>query len=125
MTRARQLQKTRSAAALAAKATTTLRQRRPKTKDSLAKEKRIRQLDEAIVTGDIEKLRKLSVTGAGFVNHAIRRRAWPLLLRTHVPRKHLGLDSATEHKDEEQVRLDIVRSFTHLPMETSEFFEEG
>jgi hypothetical protein len=54
----------------------TLRQRRPKTKDALEKEKRIRLLDEAIITGDIEALRKLSVTGPGFVNDGIRRRAW-------------------------------------------------
>lgn len=54
----------------------SLRHRRPKTKDSLEKEKRIRRLDEAIVTGNIEELRKLSVTGPGFVTDGIRRRAW-------------------------------------------------
>jgi len=54
----------------------SLRNRRPKTKDSLAREKRIRRLDEAIVTGNIEDLRKLSVTGPGFVDDGIRRRAW-------------------------------------------------
>ncbi|KAI8346074.1 rab-GTPase-TBC domain-containing protein [Mortierella sp. GBAus27b] len=93
----------------------TLRQRRPKTKDALEKEKRTRLLDEAIITGDIEALRKLSVTGPGFVNDGIRRRAWPLLLRTHVPRKETEVPSdGTPHKDEDQVRLDVIRSFTHL-----------
>lgn len=64
----------------------TLRQRRPKTKDALEKEKRIRLLDEAIVTGNIEALRKLSITGAGFVNDGIRRRAWlvPVTQQTEI-----------------------------------------
>ncbi|KAG0326313.1 hypothetical protein BGZ99_009751 [Dissophora globulifera] len=108
MTRARQLQTnyhSAKSASLAARG--ALRQRRPKTKDSIAKDKRIRLLDEAIITGDIEKLQRLSVTGAGFVNDGIRRRAWPLLLHENAP-----------HKDEEQVQLDVVRSFTHLPADT-------
>ncbi|KAF9119499.1 hypothetical protein BGW39_000265 [Mortierella sp. 14UC] len=96
----------------------TLRNRRPKTKDSLAKEKRIRRLDEAIVTGNIEELRKLAVTGPGFVNDGIRRRAWPLLLRTHVPRRETTVDTSLTHKDDSQVRLDVIRSFTHLSSET-------
>jgi len=64
----------------------TLRQRRPKTKDALEKEKRIRLLDEAIVTENIEALRKLSVTGPGFVNDGIRRRAWFVQLLANVRR---------------------------------------
>ncbi|KAG0199642.1 hypothetical protein BGX33_011528 [Mortierella sp. NVP41] len=122
MTRARQLQKagyqsTRSSSFSGA-GNGSLRQRRPKTKDSLAKDKRIRKLDEAIVTGNIEELRKLSVTGPGFVNDAIRRRAWPLLLRTHVPRRESSIDETLPHKDDSQVRLDVIRSFTHLSSDT-------
>ncbi|KAF9961706.1 hypothetical protein BGZ72_002267 [Mortierella alpina] len=117
MTRTRQLQ---TSCHHKAKSTTagSLRHRRPKTKDGLEKEKRIRLLDEAIVTGDIEKLRRLSVTGPGFVNHGIRRRAWPLLLRTHVPRRESSEVVKDRHKDEEQVRLDVIRSFTHLESES-------
>ncbi|KAF9325414.1 hypothetical protein BGZ89_000848 [Linnemannia elongata] len=96
----------------------SLRNRRPKTKDSLEKEKRIRRLDEAIVTGNIDELRKLSVTGPGFVTDGIRRRAWPLLLRTHVPRRQAAVDTSVPHKDDSQVRLDVIRSFTHLSSET-------
>ncbi|KAF9978294.1 hypothetical protein BGZ65_007056 [Modicella reniformis] len=70
----------------------TLRQRRPKPKDVLEKEKRIRLLDEAIISGDIEALRKLSVTGP---------------------------DNNIPHKDEDQVRLDVIRSFTHLATDTN------
>ncbi|KAF9129652.1 hypothetical protein BGX30_013859 [Mortierella sp. GBA39] len=96
----------------------SLRNRRPKTKDPLEKEKRTRRLDEAIVTGNIEELRKLSVTGSGFVTDGIRRRAWPLLLRTHVPRRQAATDTSVPHKDDGQVRLDVIRSFTHLSSET-------
>ncbi|KAF9170404.1 hypothetical protein BGX20_009012 [Mortierella sp. AD010] len=102
MTRARQIQSnyhhTKTASQSISK---SLRRRRPRTKDSLDKEKRIRLLDEAIVTGNIESLRRLSVTGVGFVNDGIRR-----------------LNEKDFHKDEEQVRLDIVRSFTHLAADT-------
>lgn len=73
MTRTRQLQQQKkTAAALSG----SLRHRRPKTKDTLEKEKRTRLLDEAIVTGNVDALRRLSVTGAGFINDGIRRRAW-------------------------------------------------
>ncbi|KAG0017150.1 hypothetical protein BGZ80_008572 [Entomortierella chlamydospora] len=102
MTRARQIQsnyhQTKTASLSVSK---NLRRRRPRTKDSLDKERRIRLLDEAIVTGNIESLRCLSVTGAGFVNDGIRR-----------------LNEKDFHKDEEQVRLDIIRSFTHLAADT-------
>lgn len=73
MTRTRQLQQQKKTAAVLSG---SLRHRRPKTKDTLEKEKRTRLLDEAIVTGDIDALRRLSVTGAGFINDGIRRRAW-------------------------------------------------
>ncbi|KAG0213573.1 hypothetical protein BGX28_003990 [Mortierella sp. GBA30] len=130
MTRARRLQTSNhhKAKSTSLPAATTLRHRRPKTKDGLEKEKEERKhsLDKAIVTGDIEALRRLSVTGPGFVDHAVRRRAWPLLLRTHVPRKetvdgktYSPASLKTVHKDEEQVRLDVIRSFTHLENDTS------
>ncbi|GJJ69552.1 TBC1 domain family member 20 [Entomortierella parvispora] len=118
MTRARQLQNSYLKAksnSFAAHTSASLRNRRPRTKDAL--EIRIRLLDKAIVTGDIPALRKLSVTGQGFVNDGIRRRAWPLLLRTHVPRREVISDSE-KHKDESQVELDIIRSFTHLSSES-------
>ncbi|KAI8599831.1 rab-GTPase-TBC domain-containing protein [Dissophora ornata] len=119
MTRARQLQTNYYKAKSTSLANGgSLRQRRPRTKDSLEKEKRIRSLDEAIVTGNIGELRRLAVTGTGFVNDGIRRRAWPLLLRTHVPRNESSIDEKSLHKDEEQVRLDVIRSFTHLASDT-------
>ncbi|KAG0057212.1 hypothetical protein BGZ83_000625 [Gryganskiella cystojenkinii] len=79
MTRARQLQQSYlkgKSNSFATKASSSIRHRKPRTKDALAQEKRIRQLDEAIVTGDITALRRLSVTGPGFANDGIRRRAW-------------------------------------------------
>ncbi|KAF9934964.1 hypothetical protein FBU30_009386 [Linnemannia zychae] len=122
MTRARQLQASyhsaRSSTHTFSGGGGSFRSRRPKTKDSLAREKRIRKLDEAIVTGNIEELRKLSVTGPGFVTDGIRRRAWPLLLRTHIPRRESDIDIYQPHKDEGQVQLDVIRSFTHLSSET-------
>ncbi|KAF9178811.1 hypothetical protein BGZ51_007457 [Haplosporangium sp. Z 767] len=113
MTRARQLKTNRSRKALSnslSSGGSTLRHRRPKTNDSVEKEKRIRLLDEAIVTGNVEALRKLSVTGPGFVNDGIRRRAWSVVVQE--------LYETVRHKDEEQVRLDVIRSFTHIAGDT-------
>ncbi|KAG0253445.1 hypothetical protein DFQ27_007412 [Actinomortierella ambigua] len=112
MTRARELQ-SRNAAAKSI-ASHNLRNRRPQRKDILEKQKRIRQLDEAILHGDVATLQRLSVTGAGFVNDGIRRRAWPLLLRTIKGRHKEEFEDDKPSKDEEQVRLDVLRSFTHL-----------
>ncbi|KAF9413869.1 hypothetical protein BGZ94_000586 [Podila epigama] len=112
MTRTRQLQQQKKTAALLAG---SLRQRRPKTKDLIEKEKRTRLLDEAIVTGDVDTLRRLSVTGLGFINDGIRRRAWD---SEELTCEHFGLmvivDNDAIHKDEGQVALDVIRSFTHL-----------
>ncbi|KAF9355961.1 hypothetical protein BGX26_005889 [Mortierella sp. AD094] len=91
MTRARQIQSNYHQAKTASlSVSNNLRRRRPRTKDTLDKEKRIRLLDEAIVTGNIEALRRLSVTA----------------------------NEKNSHKDEEQVRLDVIRSFTHLATDT-------
>ena len=43
----------------------------------------------------------------------------PLLLRTHVARREAAVDTLIPHKDDGQVRLDVIRSFTHLSSETS------
>ncbi|KAF9973218.1 hypothetical protein BGZ73_003578 [Actinomortierella ambigua] len=51
----------------------TLRHRRPILKDTREKQQRIRQLDEAILHGDIPALQRLSVTGTGFVNDGRHR----------------------------------------------------
>ncbi|KAF9989231.1 hypothetical protein BGZ75_007053 [Mortierella antarctica] len=120
MTRTRQLQTSyhHKAKSTSMAAAGSLRHRRPKTKDGLEMEKRIRLLDEAIVTGDIEKLRRLSVTGAGFVNHGIRRRAWFATATTNTRAKKGVFVKEDRHKDEEQVRLDVIRSFTHLESES-------
>ncbi|KAG0226257.1 hypothetical protein BGW42_003793 [Actinomortierella wolfii] len=112
MTRARQLQSRN--AAVKSIANHNLRNRRPTRKDTLDKQKRLRKLDEAILTGDIATLQRLSVTGAGFVNDGVRRRAWPLLLRTIKGRYKEEIDDDKPSKDEDQVQLDVLRSFTHL-----------
>ncbi|KAG0249222.1 hypothetical protein BG011_009500 [Mortierella polycephala] len=111
MTRARQHQTNRHRKAQSNSRGSTLR---PKTKDSIEKEKRIRLLDEAIVNGDVKALRELSVTGPGFVNDGIRRRAWSVA----VQERCTLLDETVRHKDEEQVRLDVIRSFTHIANDT-------
>nr|XP_031862305.1 uncharacterized protein CI109_002270 [Kwoniella shandongensis]KAA5529377.1 hypothetical protein CI109_002270 [Kwoniella shandongensis] len=97
--------------------------------------------NQAIVEGDIPTLRKLSALPGGFGGDEIRKRVWPVLLKTHrldeeapTHPDNSQSDSKSEsketasgpavssvsskypsHKDETQVKLDTNRSFVTYP----------
>ncbi|KAI0387474.1 rab-GTPase-TBC domain-containing protein [Hypomontagnella monticulosa] len=70
---------------------------------------------------DIDDLQALAVSNGGFLSDAIRRQAWPVLLGFHVDEhgeRKGGSDSWRElerHRDEDQVKLDVDRSFVYYP----------
>ncbi|KAI1817497.1 rab-GTPase-TBC domain-containing protein [Poronia punctata] len=65
---------------------------------------------------DIDELRSLATAPRGFISDDLRRKAWPILLGSDV-------DAATpdswqdlpRHRDEDQVKLDVERSFVYYP----------
>lgn len=71
---------------------------------------------------DINKLRGIAITPGGFLSDQLRSRAWPVLLgfeaditlngttKAHGAWKHLP-----RHRDEDQVKLDVDRSFVYYP----------
>ncbi|GAP82948.2 putative GTPase-activating protein gyp10 protein [Rosellinia necatrix] len=71
---------------------------------------------------DLDELRDIAVAPGGFQSDYLRSRAWPVLLgfdadatsaspiETSSPWRHLP-----RHRDEEQVRLDVDRSFIYYP----------
>lgn len=87
-----------------------MKQRRPGLTKTLH---RIRKVNEALVTNDIEALRLLARTEDGFVSDGLRRLAWPILLGCT---EHIEPSLPSElHRDEDQVKLDVDRSFVTYP----------
>ncbi|KAF9784813.1 hypothetical protein IL306_007086 [Fusarium sp. DS 682] len=88
---------------------------------------------EACKWRDISRLRSLAETHGGFLSDTLRRQAWPILLGLDTPsedKEDLGLASAEEHSDEwkqlprhrfeDQVQLDVNRSFIYYPNNQSD-----
>ncbi|KAH8158267.1 hypothetical protein CIB48_g9987 [Xylaria polymorpha] len=71
---------------------------------------------------DIDELRDIATTPGGFLSDHLRSRAWPILLGSDAGTTS---DDSTEtpdawrhlprHRDEEQVKLDVDRSFVYYP----------
>ncbi|KAI1107046.1 hypothetical protein F4804DRAFT_258435 [Jackrogersella minutella] len=87
---------------------------------ALARAQQSRILD-ACRRRDIDDLQVLAIGRGGFISDAIRRQAWPVLLGFHVDaygERDGGSDSWRQlprHKDEDQVKLDVDRSFVYYP----------
>ncbi|KAI1775333.1 rab-GTPase-TBC domain-containing protein [Hypoxylon cercidicola] len=78
---------------------------------------------------DIEDLQVLAVSNGGFLSDAIRSQAWPVLLGCGgvdgrgEREEEEASDSWTglpRHRDEDQVKLDVDRSFVYYPSEPTQ-----
>ncbi|KAF4465209.1 TBC domain-containing [Fusarium albosuccineum] len=80
---------------------------------------------------DISRLRALAEAQGGFLCDALRRQAWPILLGLDAPsdcQDDLGSPETSSgdwkelpcHRDEDQVQLDVNRSFIYYPNNLSE-----
>ncbi|KAK3491676.1 rab-GTPase-TBC domain-containing protein [Neurospora crassa] len=75
---------------------------------------------------DLTKLRDLAESRGGFLTDELRQQAWPILLG--LPPKPFDEDSSSyssweslpPHQDEDQVQLDVDRSFTYYPSPTTD-----
>ncbi|RYP72234.1 hypothetical protein DL771_004364 [Monosporascus sp. 5C6A] len=97
----------------------------------------------ACKAGSIDDLKDLAVSKGGFLTDANRAHAWPILLGSvnpggstdldgkadHAPGSELRLDESTaeewwrnlpHHRDEEQVKLDVDRSFVYYPNDNTQ-----
>ncbi|KAM0557954.1 hypothetical protein ACHAPJ_005118 [Fusarium lateritium] len=86
---------------------------------------------EACKWRDISRLRALSEAHGGFLSDTLRREAWPILLGLDAPSDSQDdLVSAEDafgdwkelprHRDEDQVQLDVNRSFIYYPNNQSD-----
>ncbi|KAG2206569.1 hypothetical protein INT47_008586 [Mucor saturninus] len=74
------------------------------------------KINQALKTGDYQLLRDIG-RETGFSSDAIRRRVWPYLLHCTDPEIQNTMEGSPDvpHKDESQVKLDVVRSFNSYP----------
>lgn len=72
---------------------------------------------------DLDALRSLAISEGGLIDDDLRRLAWPLLLGCSSEiwptkdnnEKLISWESLPRHRDEDQVRLDVDRSFIYYP----------
>ncbi|KAG6005860.1 hypothetical protein E4U21_007568 [Claviceps maximensis] len=101
--------------------------------DDVLYEKKMDAIREACKWRDVSRLRSLAETADGFLSDELRRLAWPVLLglSSEPPECNAesnGCDTDGEcdwgelprHPDEEQVQLDVERSFVYYPTDKSE-----
>ncbi|KAL8929244.1 MAG: hypothetical protein Q9208_001327 [Pyrenodesmia sp. 3 TL-2023] len=100
------------------------RHRRSTSSATLPKIDRIRKTCEE--DPDVEALIQLATSEDGLIDDEVRQRAWPALLGYTPPPKgedssdHGAWQSLPRHKDEDQVRLDVDRSFIYYPKNETE-----
>ncbi|KAH6673709.1 rab-GTPase-TBC domain-containing protein, partial [Halenospora varia] len=95
--------------------------RRPEKHDGKASE-----ILDACESRDVERLRNLAISEGGLLSDHARRQAWPLLLGNlsyDDDAKSKGDDDSwrelPRHSDEDQVQLDVNRSFIYYPEDQS------
>ncbi|KAG4443771.1 hypothetical protein IFR05_000762 [Cadophora sp. M221] len=81
---------------------------------------------EACRWKDVEALRVLAASEGGLVSDEVRQQAWPLLLGCRCQNDDTEQESGSgdwkslpRHRDEDQVRLDVDRSFIYYPRDQS------
>ncbi|KAI0100844.1 rab-GTPase-TBC domain-containing protein [Nemania sp. FL0031] len=91
-----------------------------------------RKVDEARILKacekkDLDALRDIAIAPGGFLSDHLRSRAWPILLGFDADAKSGSSTKAPDswkhlprHRDEEQVELDVDRSFVYYPNDNSQ-----
>lgn len=86
------------------------------------KDKKI-EIEKACDAADLRQLVQLANSTDGFMEDALRRRAWPILLgfaNSNSFTSDTAWRTLPEHRDEVQVRLDVDRAFSYYPKKASE-----
>ncbi|KAK4955588.1 GTPase-activating protein gyp8 [Elasticomyces elasticus] len=89
---------------------------------SLPERDKVQDILAACRDRDLTALRALATSEGGFVEDEVRRSAWPMVLGCHSnPTDYASrLDGSEKHRDEDQVQLDVNRSFVYYPEDESE-----
>ncbi|KAJ5498023.1 hypothetical protein N7453_007074 [Penicillium expansum] len=84
----------------------------------MARAEKVRAIRKACATRDVEALAAYATSEGGLLEDDLRQIAWPILLRCDEQRQQFDTVSSPEllrHVDEEQVELDVNRSFVYYP----------
>ncbi|EMR08526.1 hypothetical protein PNEG_03007 [Pneumocystis murina B123] len=78
-------------------------------------------INNAISENDFTKLKKYGSQGYGFINNNLRKKIWEILICPEDKKLESKIDwkLLPVHKDENQVQLDVDRSFIHYPKNLS------
>jgi len=83
---------------------------------------------QACAISDVNSLVSYAVSEGGLLQDDLRRTAWPILLGSDLPTTENGHCSPWEdlprHPDEDQIKLDVDRSFVYYPNCTEKELEE-
>ncbi|KAL4881250.1 rab-GTPase-TBC domain-containing protein [Aspergillus karnatakaensis] len=86
--------------------------------ESFRNARKSEEIRKACELYDIDALISHAASEGGFLRDELRRIAWPLLLQSHQNTQENTLspvDDLPPHRDEEQVQLDVNRSFVYYP----------
>ncbi|KAJ5503458.1 hypothetical protein N7463_006332 [Penicillium fimorum] len=84
----------------------------------IARAEKARAIRKACAVRDVEALAVYATSEGGLLEDELRQLAWPVLLRCDEQRQQFDTVTHTEllrHADEEQVELDVNRSFVYYP----------
>ncbi|OQD64451.1 hypothetical protein PENPOL_c007G00233 [Penicillium polonicum] len=84
----------------------------------MARAEKARAIRKACATRDVEALAVHATSAGGLLGDDLRQIAWPILLRCDEQRQQFDTvpsNGLLRHADEEQVELDVNRSFVYYP----------
>ncbi|OIW32139.1 GTPase-activating protein gyp10 [Coniochaeta ligniaria NRRL 30616] len=85
---------------------------------------KLQAVSEACKWRNLDQLRALAESKGGFLSDELRQQAWPILLGINPEGLNEDLDASwkelPKHRDEDQVQLDVDRSFVYYPQDRTE-----
>ncbi|GAB1737307.1 hypothetical protein NU219Hw_g1233t1 [Hortaea werneckii] len=86
---------------------------------SQTQEDKVGSIRQACVARNLDRLREFATSKGGLITDEVRRTAWPILLGCdqdqHQAPYAKEWTSLPQHRDEDQVQLDVNRSFVYYP----------
>ncbi|KAI7670011.1 hypothetical protein KC318_g4287 [Hortaea werneckii] len=86
---------------------------------SQTQEVKVDAIRQACIARNLDRLRELATSKGGLITDEVRRTAWPILLGCDHDQQQAPYakewTSLPQHRDEDQVQLDVNRSFVYYP----------
>ncbi|XP_013395671.1 TBC1 domain family member 20 isoform X2 [Lingula anatina] len=88
-----------------------------RSKDDLTKKQKVAAIKKTLKSDpvDVDRLRQLAISRGGLINDELRRQCWPKLLNVNIYGISKKPENLKEHRDYNQVVLDVARSLKRFP----------